>query len=237
MRPIAGFLSLGALIATVSWVLLSRDPGGTVPRSAQAEPSTSAPAAREGSVTKGRVPERGSGRSPSPLNRSPGYYPPDDPESLSVITGRRDAPAVALELSGGALSLEDFARLLLAGLQARDERAIHALRVTRREFDLILWPEFPESRPITRITSQDAWDLSEPTSRTGVARSVGLYGGRQLSLVRVTASRREAFRNFTLHREVTIEARDAGDGSIARIRFASTVVERRGRFKGLIYKD
>lgn len=154
-----------------------------------------------------------------------------------MITGRRKVPAVALELKGGATSLEDLARLLLAGLQTRDERAIHALRVTRREFNVILWPEFPQSRPITRITSQDAWDLSEPTSRAGVARSVGLYGGRQLSLLRVTASRREAFRNFTLHRDFAIEARDAADGVVARLRFASTVVERRGRFKALIYKD
>src|SRR5262245_5385813 len=36
-------------------------------------------------------------RSASPLTRSPGYYPPDDPESLSVQTGRREAPLVDLE--------------------------------------------------------------------------------------------------------------------------------------------
>jgi hypothetical protein len=186
-------------------------------------------------------PARGStapaGRPRSPLERSPGYVPPADPESLSVITGRRNAPRVALELTGGAASLADLARLLLADLQAKDERAMHALRVTRHEFEVICWPEFPESRPITRITADDAWELALPTSLAGAGRTIGLHGGRGLSLVRVTAGRAERYRNFSLHRDVVITARDAQAGDSLSLRFVPSVVERHGRFKALLFKD
>jgi hypothetical protein len=173
----------------------------------------------------------------SPLERSAGYIPPDDPESLSVITGRRNAPPVALELTGGASSLADLARLLLADLQAKDERAMHALRVTRREFEVICWPEFPVSRPITRISVGDAWELALPTSLAGAGRTIGLHGGRDLSLVRVTAGRAERYRNFTLHRDVVITAREAQAGDSLSLRFVPSVVERHGRFKALLFKD
>lgn len=173
----------------------------------------------------------------SPLERSPGYFPPDDPESSSVITGRRNASRVALELTGGASSLESLARLLLTDLQARDERAMHALRITRQEFEIICWPEFPESRPITRITADDAWEFALPTSLAGAGRTIGLHGGRDLSLVRVTAGYAERYRNFTLHRDVVITARDVQTGDSLSLRFVPSVVERHGRFKGLLFKD
>lgn len=172
----------------------------------------------------------------SPLERSPGYYPPADPESASVRLGRRKAKPVRLLLSGGSRSIDDLAQRLLAGLEAKDENALHACRLTRSEFALICWPEFPESRPITRITADDAWELSDPTSVAGASRALSMVGGRPLSFVSVHATSREAYRNFVLHRGVVIEARDES-GSMVSLRFAPSVVERRGRFKVLMFKD
>lgn len=172
-----------------------------------------------------------------PLERSPGYYPPDDPESMSVVTGRRKAKGVSLPLSGGARSMDDLARMLIAGLEARNEKALHACRLTRREFEVICWPEFPESRPITRITAEDAWDLSDPTSHAGAGRTISAYGGHPLTLLRVREDRREEFRNFRLHRGVVIEARDETTGQVVALRFAPSFVERKGRFKVLMFQD
>lgn len=173
----------------------------------------------------------------SPLERSPGYYAPADPESSSVRLGRRHARTVRLQLTDGARSLTDLAQMLIAGLEARSERALHARRLTRNEFEVICWPEFPESRPITRITAQDAWELSDPTSRAGASRALSAYGGRPLSLIRVRAAIREPYRNFVLHRGVVIEARDEQSGAIVSLTFAPSVVERKGVFKVLMYKD
>lgn len=177
-------------------------------------------------------------RARSPLERSAGYYPPADPESSSVRRGRRlHAKAVRLPLVDAARSLTDLAQLLIAGLEARNEKALHLRRLTRNEFEVICWPEFPESRPITRITAQDAWELSDPTSQSGASRALSTYGGRPLSLIRVRSSARETYRNFVLHRGVVIEARDEQSGAVVALSFAPSVVERKGRFKVLMYKD
>jgi len=173
----------------------------------------------------------------SPLERSPGYFPPDDPESMSVVTGRRDAPAVDLELTGGATSIDQLGRRLLAGINARDEGAIHALGVTRREFEVILWREFPESRPVTHITADDAWEMSSIQSNAGVGRTLGALGYRRLEFIRVDTGPPVPYRNFTLYRKVEIVTRDPATSQEVRVGFAPSFVERHGRFKVLTFKD
>jgi hypothetical protein len=173
----------------------------------------------------------------SPLESSPGYYPPADPESLSVLRGRRDAPKVDAELSGGMPSLDGLGRAILEGLERRDERSLHALRVTRAEFATIVWPELPESRPITHIPVDEAWGMATAQSLAGAGRTVGLYGGRKLTFLRADYSRAETFTNFVLLRGVRILIRDPRDGRLVGLAMAPTVIERHGRYKALIFKD
>lgn len=176
-------------------------------------------------------------RSHSPLENSPGYYPPADPESMSVITGKRDAPLVSLELSDGASSMDDLARMLLAGVSARDETAMHTLRLTKNEFRTICWPEFPNSRPITNITLDDAWMFSMAKSKEGIDHTLDDYGGRTLELVRVASLPPIAYRNFNLYRDVTLVTRDYGSRKEVRLHFMPSVVERHGRYKALLFRD
>ena len=191
-----------------------------------------------GSSTKPAPSIRLSGSRPrSPLENSPGYDPPEDPESLSVITGRRAAKAVGMPFSGGASTREDLAQMLLAALSARDEKALHALRVTKEEFSVILWPEFPESRPITNITADDAWGMAIAQSVAGAGRAVGQYGGKDLTLLRVEGGPPMAYRNFVLRRDVSLLVRDRSTGVESRLNFAPSFVERNGRVKVLIFHD
>lgn len=245
---------VAALVGTVSWAFLARTDGSRHAREQSPEPrsalaaSSSAAARQETAPTTQASPEpilarpvappvTSGARPRSPLERSPGYYPPDDPESMSVVTGRRNAPAVDLELTGGASSIENLARLLLDDLQARNEGAMHALRLTKHEFAVICWPEFPESRPITHITVDDAWEFQAPTSLAGSSRAISAYGGRDLSLLNVQVGRVETFRNFTLHREVTLVVRDNATKETIGLRFVPSIVERHGHFKALLFKD
>jgi hypothetical protein len=144
---------------------------------------------------------------------------------------------VDLELSGGGTSLDDLARKLVAALEAKDERALHLLRLTKREFQEICWPEFPESRPITHITADDAWEMALPQDLAGASRTVGLYGGRPLKLLRVDTEGPSPYRNFVRHRGVVLLLEDPANGEEIRLRFAPSVIERHGRFKVLTYKD
>ena len=168
---------------------------------------------------------------------SPGYVPPDDPESLSVVTGRRDAPPIDMEVTGGARSPEALARLLLEALQVGDEHALHALGLTRGEFGTILWPELPESRPITHITLDDAWEMSNGQSLAGVSRAVGAYGSHQLELTTLESSEPVAYRNFRLLRQVVLVCEDRSTGTQVRLKFAPSFLERHGRYKVVTYRD
>jgi hypothetical protein len=167
----------------------------------------------------------------------PGYYPPADPESLSVVTGRRDAPAVDLELSGGASSMENLGRALLAGLLAKDQAALDAVRVTKHEFRVICWPEFPESRRVTNITLDDAWMMAAAKNHAASSRALGNYGGRDLELVDVEVPAPFAYRNFQRYSGVVLVARDRSNGDLLRLPFAGSVIERHGQFKVLMYRD
>jgi hypothetical protein len=140
-------------------------------------------------------------------------------------------------MQGGAPTARDLALDLIAGLQARDLKALHALRVTRDEFERILWPEFPESRPITNISADDAWQNALTGSLSGADRAVGSYGGRKLELLKVEPGAVVPYRNFTLHRGIAILARDIASGDEFTMRFAPSFVERGGRFKVLLYRD
>lgn len=167
----------------------------------------------------------------------PGYVPPDDPESLSVITGRRAAAPVDMEVTGGARSPEALARLLLEALQVGDEHALHALRLTRAEFATILWPEIPESRPVTHITVEDGWEMSIAQSVAGVSRAVGSYGWHRLELVRLESSEAVAYRNFSLLRRVVLVCTDGSTGADVRLEFAPSFLERHGRYKVVTFRD
>jgi hypothetical protein len=207
----------------------------TVPRRTVREAGTSA-TVRTADATLPRTVD------PRPRSRSvfvnvPGYVPPADPESLSVITGRRDAPPIDMEVTGGARSPEALARLLLQALQVGDEHALHALRLTREEFGTILWPELPESRPITHITVDDAWEMSNAQSVAGVSRAVSAYGSHQLELVRLESSAPVAYRNFSLIRNAILVCSDHSTGTEARLKFAPSLLERHGRYKVVTFRD
>ncbi|HEU4725702.1 MAG TPA: hypothetical protein VFU59_10460 [Candidatus Eisenbacteria bacterium] len=201
-------------------------------------PATPAPNAVSGSalVETGRV-RSAEASTLTPLQRAPGYYPPADPESASVRLGRREAPEIADLFQGGAASMDDFGRRIVAALSANDARSLHALRVTRGEFETILWREFPESRPVTNIQAEDAWSISEPRSLSAANRLLGAFAGRRLRFLTIETSRVQTFTNFLLHRDVTIVAVDEGTAEIHRIALAPTVAERKGRFKALLYRD
>jgi hypothetical protein len=230
---VAAVLVAGAFAS--AWLRPSPERGGE--RGETMAPVSANPIAEAALPGIGRSARSPEPRLRSPLESAPGYFPPDDPESASVITGRREAKAVDLPFSGGASTREDLAQMLLAGLNARDERALHALRVTREEFAVILWPEFPESRPITNIATEDAWSMGSAQSVAGAGRAVGQNGGKDLVLLRVESAPPMGYRNFVLYRDVSILVRDRATGVEDRLNFAPSFVERKGRVKVLIFRD
>jgi len=173
----------------------------------------------------------------SPLEQSPGWAPPADPESMSVLTGRREAPLVPGDFEGGMPTLVSLVEAALDAARREDEDALHRLRATRAEFERFLWREFPQSRPVTNITAADAWSFMSQSSLTGANRAIAAWSGRSLEIVKIESSGRMSFTNFTMWRDVVVTARDTVTGEVHRISFLPAVVERHGRHKVFTYKD
>lgn len=173
----------------------------------------------------------------SPLEQSPGWVPPSDPESLSVITGRREAPPVSGELTGGAPMLLALVESALDAARRADEGALHGLRVTRAEFERFLWREFAQSRPVTNITASDAWGFISSGSLAGANRAAAAWEGRSLEILKIESSGRMEFTNFTMWRDLVVTVRETATGEEHRLTFLPTVVERHGRHKVFAYKD
>lgn len=166
----------------------------------------------------------------SALSNRPGWYPPADPESMSVLTGRRDAPAVSMRFSGGRRSLESLARAVLNGFERASLDSLSVLCLRRQEFETILWPEFPQSRPVTGLTAVDGWRTLGNRLAAGTRGALSEHGGQRLKLVRVETSGVTPFRNFKLHRGVVIVAEDT-TGTRQRLDFIRSVAERKGVYK------
>jgi hypothetical protein len=172
-----------------------------------------------------------------PVRNLEGWYPPADPESASVRLGRRDAPAVTLPLTGGRRSLEALAEAVLAGVSAGSPDDLLALCLDKAEFETILWPEFPESRPATGLLPMDGWRTLSNRLTSGSRGAVSDWGGATWKLVRVeTTAGVRAYRNFRLHRGIVLVARNE-EGEERRFDFVRTVVERKGVFKLYSMRD
>lgn len=173
----------------------------------------------------------------SALTGEPGYVAPVDPDSDAVRTGRRAAKPVAERFRGGAPSLDALARAALLAAARGDRSRLSGLCVTREEFARILWPEFPQSRPITGATADDGWYFLARRNLGGVGRLLADWNGQTLTLVRVeSAGPAERYRNFRLHRGLTIVARTGG-GEEVRIDDLRSVAERKGVFKIYSMRD
>lgn len=169
-------------------------------------------------------------RRPS-VRDSPGWHPSVDPESMSVVIGRRtNAPVVRMPFQGGARSLDDLGRTVCRLLHHSARDSMLALCVNVDEFRDILWREFPQSRPATGLTWQDAWNIVGMRLRTGTSGAVDDYGGRYLQYLRFERDTTVVFKNFKLHRGLILVARN-DQGQEERFAWLRSVAERKGTFK------
>jgi hypothetical protein len=169
---------------------------------------------------------------------SPGWYPNVDPESTSVVVGRRtNAPRVSQRFQGGARSLEDLGRRVCRALHHERADSLLALCITEEEFRTILWRELPQSRPATGLTWQDAWSTLSMRLYSGTRGATQDHGGHYYEFLHFERSDTTArYRNFKLHNGLILVARD-DQGQIERFDWLRSVAERNGAFKIYSVRD
>ena len=173
---------------------------------------------------------------PTATQGSPGWTPVVDPESTSVLLGRRpNAPLVKMPFSGGTRSMKEMGQLVCRMLHRRSADSLFALCVADSEFRDILWPEFPSSRPATGLTWEDGWMTLHSRLVSGTRDATADYGGRDYQFLRweraaATPDTLTAYKNFKLHNGLLLVAR-RDDGEIERMHWLRSIAERKGRFK------
>ena len=161
----------------------------------------------------------------------PGYVPLVDPESSSVRIGRRvNAPLVSMPFQGGAKSLKELGQTILRQLGTRQRDSILTLCVTDKEFRDILWPEFPQSRPVTGLHHDDAWKILYARMHAGVVHANRDYGGDKYQFVSFTADSVMKYKNFTMYSKLKLNS-VGPDGGLVSMTWLRAVVERKGRVK------
>ncbi|MBK8229219.1 MAG: hypothetical protein IT349_01745 [Candidatus Eisenbacteria bacterium] len=209
-------------------------PGGSANEAE--EPAPSAGNAAKGETTLAPPAHQPRSEQKTALAGMPGYRAPEDPEAEAVANGRRSVPPSEVDLIGGASSDRELAEAILEALNAADTSALHALWVTPREYQELMWPEFPESRPVTGWTGAQAWELFARKNEAAIRRSEE-FQGRGLSLREIRYSLGSmAYTNFTVHQGVEFLTVDPS-GQLVVVPLVRTFVERNGQFKVYAWKD
>jgi hypothetical protein len=171
------------------------------------------------------------------IENSPGYVPLVDPESTSVLIGRRlNAPRVSKPFHGGARSLDDLGRRVCRALHAADLDSMLSLCIQDDEFRDILWREFPQSRPVTGLQWEDGWRVLMVRLRAGCMSAIHDWRGHYYEYVGVEADSVMSYKNFKMYSRLTLVARD-DEGQVQRWGWLRAVVERKGSFKIYSMKD
>jgi hypothetical protein len=173
----------------------------------------------------------------SSVENSPGYAMPYDPEWRAPLVGRREAEETDLQFVSGAGSLRELIRGYLDAVESRDPRGAFEMAVTKDEFQLILWREFPQSRPFLRIPPDEAWLFQLAKMEDGIMEALESYAGRSFELEHVKAGKVSEFRNFVLYEDLSIHVLDTESQEQGPLRVHPTVAERDGRFKFLGFSD
>lgn len=175
---------------------------------------------------------------PVSVKDSPGYVPLQDPDSLADRLGRRpNAKLVSMPFTGGTRSLDDLGRAVCRALHRGSVDSVMALAVTPEEFRVILWPEFPQSRPATGLRWEDGWSTLAGRLNGGSVAATRDLGGEWYEFQRIERTAPSMrYRNFLMHNGLVIVAKD-GQGTVHRFTFVRSVVERKGRFKLYSLKD
>lgn len=160
----------------------------------------------------------------------------DDPEI--ALRGYREAAPNDLQLEDGASSAEDLSRRILEAIWAEEMRALLDLSIDFREFSEILWPEFPQSRPITGIQAEDSWAFLFRSISSGIDRMFQEYGGQALEFRGLTFSKGlTRYPNFDLIQGVEIHAYSKAREQEVVVEHVHTFVEKDGVWKIYILKD
>lgn len=157
------------------------------------------------------------------------------PLLLATLLLALPACAPARHLEGAFPSDDPLVRAVLDGFRQRHAAALQQLAVTREEYEDIVWPTLPVSRPEVGMPLEYVWNDTSRKSRAYLAESLARYGGRRFELVRIEFGAPTADRgSYTISPKTELVVRDE-QGREGRIRLFGSIIRQGGRSKVFSY--
>lgn len=123
-----------------------------------------------------------------------------------------------------------LAEAVLDAVAMDDPASLHALRVTREEYQRHLWPEMPDAAD--GVPFGFVWGLNQSRSRRSVRKVLDEFGGQRFELVSITFSEEpETYPSYTLHHGANLVVRRVLDGRVGRLEMMDVVLEMDSRWK------
>ncbi len=139
------------------------------------------------------------------------------------------------ELTHSASSIDELAGWALDAIENKDVDRLHEIRINRNEFEKYLWPEFPASH--NNVPFNFAWDNLAGKSGKGARRAVAALGGQAFYLQHVYfLDSLDTYPSFVIHTKSVLVVKDK-NGETKELQFCGSIVERKGEFKFLSYRD
>jgi hypothetical protein len=130
---------------------------------------------------------------------------------------------------------EALARSVLDLVEREDREALLRLSITKDEFEDIVWPTLPVSRPEVGMPLSYLWNDTFTKSRSYLAETLSKFGGQRFELVRVEfRGDTSGHETYSVSRKTHLVVRDES-GEERTVRLFGSVIRQDGRSKVYSY--
>ena len=134
------------------------------------------------------------------------------------------------QLVGSRDSIESLARHFLRTLQHGDKDEVYDLALSKAEFEQIVFPSLPASRPGSNLSAEVLWQQTVLKSWAGFQTTLE-HQGKNYELIAVRfADGVKNYGNFVIHRDARLRVRDE-ENRERKLNLFGSVIEKDGAFK------
>jgi hypothetical protein len=139
--------------------------------------------------------------------------------------------AAAARLEDTFPTRESAAQAVLDAIWMRDSERLLRLAVTESEFQAVVWPRLPASRPEMGMPLSYLWSDMAGRNRAGVAEALQVHGRERLTLKAIDfAGPPTDYGAFRIHPKTSMTVSDER-GRRATVRLFGSMIESGGRWK------
>ena len=135
----------------------------------------------------------------------------------------------------GAPSQEELVRQVVAAIEAKDEKTLEQLAISKKEFKKYVWPTVAGRVSGSNMNAERFHTIYVKSSGVGLAENLSEFGGKRWEVVRVSlgAVRKEG-KDYRLFLAPEVVVRDSG-GQEQTVRLVGGLLEQAGSFKVTTY--